>query len=96
VLNGYAGFQGILGHHDAALPAMRRAIRLDPQNSRYRQHLLANLSWARRFEDVLMAALDARALNAESYLAGFYSGTSNLVLGPKRGRKASMQRIQLR
>jgi tetratricopeptide (TPR) repeat protein len=81
VLDGYAGFQGILGHHDAALPAMRRAIRLDPQNSRYREHLLMNLSWARRFEDVLVAAPDARALNAESYYPGFWSATSNLVLG---------------
>jgi tetratricopeptide (TPR) repeat protein len=81
VLDGYAGFQGIIGHHDAALAAMRRAIRLDPQNSRYREHLLATLSWARRFEDVLVAVLDARALNAQGYYAGFYSATSNLALG---------------
>jgi serine/threonine-protein kinase len=81
VLDGYAGFQGILGHHDAALVAMRRAIRLDPENSRYREHLLLSLIWARRFEDVLVAAPDARALNAESYYPGFYSALSNLVLG---------------
>ena len=81
VLDGYAGFQGILGHHDAALSAMRRAIRLDPQNSRYREHLLANLFWARRFEDVLVAVEDARALHAQSYFAGFYGVFSNLALG---------------
>jgi tetratricopeptide (TPR) repeat protein len=81
VLDAYAGFQGILGHHDAALNAIRRAIRLDPQNSRYREHLLQNLSWARRFEDVLVAAQDARALNPQGYYAGFYSATSNLALG---------------
>jgi eukaryotic-like serine/threonine-protein kinase len=81
VLDGYAGFEGIIGHHETALAAMRRAIRLDPQNSRYREHLLANLSWARRFEDVLVAVLDARALHAQSYYAGFYSATSNLALG---------------
>jgi len=81
VLDGYAGFQGILGHHDAALAAMRRAIRLDPQNSRYRENLLANLSFARRFEDVLVAAQDVRAMNPQSYYAGIYSATSNLALG---------------
>jgi eukaryotic-like serine/threonine-protein kinase len=81
VLDGYAGFQGILGHHEAALAAMRRAIRLDPQNPRYREHLLANLSWARRFEDVLVAAPDVQALYPESYQAGFYMATSNLALG---------------
>lgn len=81
VLDGYAGFQGILGHHDAALVAMRRAVRLDPQNSHYREHLLLNLSWARRFEDVLVAALDVKALYPENDQADFYSATSNLALG---------------
>ena len=80
VLDGYAGFQGSLGHHDAALAAMRRAIRLDPQNPRYREHLLLNLSQARRFEDVLVAALDVKALHPESQYADFYSATSNLAL----------------
>jgi serine/threonine-protein kinase len=81
VLDAYAGFQGILGHQGAALAAMRRAIRLDPQNPRYREHLLFNLSWARRFQDVLVAALDVKALHPESQYADFYSATSNLALG---------------
>jgi len=81
VLDGYAGFQAIIGHHDAALAALRRAIRLDPQNSRYREHLLESLSWARRFEDVLGAIPDVRALNPQSYYAAFYSATANLALG---------------
>jgi len=81
VLDGHAGFQGIIGHQDAALAAMRHAIRLDPQNSRYREHLLQTLSWARRFADVLVAVPDARALNAQGYYAGYFSATSNLALG---------------
>ena len=81
VLDSYAGFQGIIGHHDAALTAMRRAIRLDPQNSRYREHLLESLWMARRFEDVLIAAPDARELNPQGYEAGIYSATSYLALG---------------
>jgi tetratricopeptide (TPR) repeat protein len=81
VLDGYAGFHGILGHHEKALAAMQHAIALDPQNFRYREHLLANLSWARKFEDVLSAALDAQALHEEGYYAGFYSATANLALG---------------
>jgi serine/threonine protein kinase/tetratricopeptide (TPR) repeat protein len=80
VLDGYSGFQGIVGHHAVAIAAMRRAIALDPQNPRYREHLLENLSWARRFGDVLAAVQDARALHAEGYLAGMVSATSYLAL----------------
>jgi TolB-like protein/predicted Ser/Thr protein kinase len=81
VLDGYAGFQGFLGHHDAALAAMRRAIRLDPQNPRYREHLLLNLYWARRFGEVPLAALDVKALHPESQNVDFYSAASKLALG---------------
>jgi serine/threonine-protein kinase len=80
VLDGYSGFQGIIGHHAVALAAIRHAIALDPQNPRYREHLLQNLSWARRFEDVLAAVQDARALHAEGYYAGISSATSYLAL----------------
>jgi eukaryotic-like serine/threonine-protein kinase len=81
VLDSYAGFQGIVGHHDIALAAMRHAIKLDPQNPRYREHLLQNLIWARRFDGVLVAVQDAKALHAEGYYAGIYSATSYLALG---------------
>jgi eukaryotic-like serine/threonine-protein kinase len=81
VLDGYAGFEGIIGHHEAALEAMRHAVRLDPENPRYREHLLANLSWARRFGDVHAAALDARARNAEVYDTGLYEALADLALG---------------
>jgi serine/threonine protein kinase len=88
VLDGYAGFQGIIGHQVVALAAMRHAITLDPQNPRYREHLLANLSWARRFEDVLVAVMDAQALHEEGNYAAFYSATSNLKLGhPEHARQ---------
>ncbi len=81
VLDSYAGFQGIVGHHDVALAAMRHAIKLDPQNPRYREHLLESLTGARRFDDVLVAVQDAKALHAEGYYAGIYSATSYLALG---------------
>jgi TolB-like protein/tetratricopeptide (TPR) repeat protein len=80
VLDSYAGFQGIVGHHDVALAAMRRAIKLDPQNPRYREHLLESLEGARRFEEVLVAVQDAKALRAESYYAGLYGARSYLAL----------------
>jgi serine/threonine protein kinase len=80
VLDGYSGFQGIIGHHATALAAIRRAIALDPQNPRYREHLLQNLSWARRFKEVLAAVQDAKALHAEGYDAGMFSATSYLAL----------------
>jgi tetratricopeptide (TPR) repeat protein len=81
VLDSYAGFQGIVGHHDVALAAMRHAIKLDPQNPRYREHLLQSLTWARRFDDVQVAVQDAKALHAEGYYAGIYSATGYLALG---------------
>jgi serine/threonine protein kinase len=81
VLDSYAGFQGIVGHHDVALAAMRHAIKLDPQNPRYREHLLQSLTAARRFDDVLVAVEDAKALHAEGYYAAYYSATSYLALG---------------
>ncbi len=81
VLDSYAGFQSLIGHHDLALAAIRRAIKLDPQNPRYREHLLQSLDWARRFEEVLVAVQDAKALHAEGYYAGIYSATSYLALG---------------
>jgi tetratricopeptide (TPR) repeat protein len=93
VLDSYAGFQGIIGHHDLALAAMRRAIKLDPQNPRYREHLVLNLNWARRFEEVLVAVQDAKALHAEGYYAGFYSAISYLVLGrPELARQTCESR----
>lgn len=81
VLDSYAGFQSLIGHHDVALAAIRRAIKLDPQNPRYREHLLQSLDWARRFEEVLVAVQDAKALHAEGYYAGFHRATSYLALG---------------
>jgi eukaryotic-like serine/threonine-protein kinase len=81
VLDSYAGFQGIVGHRELSLAAMRHAIRLDPQNPRYREHLLHALTMARRFEDVLAAVQDARALRAEGYYAGLFSFQSYLALG---------------
>ncbi|HTV95815.1 MAG TPA: protein kinase [Steroidobacteraceae bacterium] len=81
VLDSYAGFEGIIGHHDAALAAMRHAIKLDPQNPRYREHLLQSLTAARRFDDVPVAVEAAKALHAEGYYAGIYSAISDLALG---------------
>jgi eukaryotic-like serine/threonine-protein kinase len=81
VLDGYSGFQGIVGHRDLSLAAMRHAIRLDPQNPRYRENLLQVLYWARRFEEVLAAVQDAQALHAEGNYAGIFSAQSYLALG---------------
>jgi TolB-like protein len=81
VLDSYAGFQTFVGHRDLSLAAMRHAIRLDPQNPRYREHLLDALNMARRFEDVLAAVQDAKALHAEGHYAGLYSAQSYLALG---------------
>jgi serine/threonine protein kinase/tetratricopeptide (TPR) repeat protein len=81
ILDSYAGFQTFVGHRDLSLAAMRHAIRLDPQNPRYREHLLDALNMARRFEEVLAAVQDAKALHPEGHYAGINSAKSNLALG---------------
>jgi TolB-like protein len=81
VLDSYSGFEGIVGHPELSLAAMRHAIRLDPQNPRYREHLLHALTMARRFEDVLAAVQEAKALHAEGHYAGLFSFQSYLALG---------------
>jgi serine/threonine protein kinase/tetratricopeptide (TPR) repeat protein len=81
VLDSYAGFQTIVGHRDLSLAAIRHAIRLDPQNPHYREDLLEALIFARRFEDVLAAVQDAKALDAEGNYAGLLSAESYLALG---------------
>lgn len=81
VLDSYAGFQTFVGHRELSLAAMRHAIRLDPQNPRYREHLLDALSMARRFEEVLAAVQDAKALHEEGHYAGIFTAQSYLALG---------------
>ena len=57
---------------------------LDPQNPRYREHLLReSQSWRTdNSKDVLSAVQDAKALHAEGYDAGMSSArTSYLALG---------------
>jgi TolB-like protein/tetratricopeptide (TPR) repeat protein len=51
------------GHHDLAIEAQRQAVRLDPQNYEARDVLVGVLLDARRFDEALVAAQEAKAIN---------------------------------
>jgi tetratricopeptide (TPR) repeat protein len=62
VLRTYASFQALLGHSDVALPVIRQAVSLDPQNYDYGRDLLWVLARNHRFADVLAEAPRLRRL----------------------------------
>jgi tetratricopeptide (TPR) repeat protein len=74
-----------LGHHDLAIEAGRHAVRLDPQNYEARMILVSVLNHARRFDEALVAAQEAKAINPEaknvrSLFAASYLGLGQLDL----------------
>jgi TolB-like protein len=74
-----------LGHHDLAIEAERQAIRLDPQNYEARMLLVGILIGARRFDEALVAAQEAKAVspeakNGRSLFAQSYLGLGQLAL----------------
>jgi tetratricopeptide (TPR) repeat protein len=81
VQRNFGAFAGDLGHHEVALAAVRRAVRLDPQNFRYRVHLATSLYDARRFSEALIAIEDAKALKPESHEVGAFVALNYLALG---------------
>lgn len=81
VLDGYAGFEGLMGRHERALEAMRHALRLDPRNLSYREHLLGNLTWAHRFGEAKAAALALQREEPDSAYAAYYLAFNELAMG---------------
>jgi TolB-like protein len=51
------------GHHELAIEAQRQAVRLDPQNYEARGILVDVLLYARHFDEALVAAQEAKAVN---------------------------------
>jgi TolB-like protein len=70
-----------LGHHDLAIEAQRQAVRLDPQNYEARGVLVGVLSDARRFDDALVAAQEAKAINPEAKNVRSFFATNYIGLG---------------
>jgi tetratricopeptide (TPR) repeat protein len=77
----YGSFQGALGHHEAALAAIRRAIALDPENFGLRMRWMRTLYFSRRFEETLAAARELSALKPGGHQVGIYVYSSYLALG---------------
>jgi TolB-like protein/DNA-binding winged helix-turn-helix (wHTH) protein len=67
----YAEFSSVLGHHEQAIAAARRAVSLDPQNVFTHATLGRSLHNARKYRDALRAFHDAEALKPDSnYVQG--------------------------
>jgi TolB-like protein len=77
----YGIFVGLLGRHDAALAAAKRAVRLDPESYAARWGVVRVLLYARRFREALAAADDAKAINPNGHIIGRYIGELYLALG---------------
>ena len=83
----YGTFQEALGHQEAALAAIRRAMALDPQNYSLRARWMRSLYFARRFDEAIAASQEARALKPAGHEVGIYVYRSYLALGqPGRAR----------
>jgi TolB-like protein len=84
----FAGLELLLDHRDSAVTAMRRAVSLDPQNYKYRFHMVTTFYFARRFADVASAARDADALKRGSHPVANFLVLSYLAQGqPDRARQ---------
>src|SRR6202035_4042359 len=81
VQSNYARFASLLGHRDAAQTAARRAVRLDPQNYYSHARLAQVLMDARRFNEAIAAAQEARALNPDLRVAEYIVAHCYLGLG---------------
>jgi TolB-like protein/tetratricopeptide (TPR) repeat protein len=63
----FAGFSSLIGHHDVAIKAVRRAVGLDPQNFHMRLELAEVLRDAHRYGEALMSLHDATVLQPRSH-----------------------------
>jgi serine/threonine-protein kinase len=77
----YALVETWLGHHDSAIAAERKAILLDPRNYRLRVNLTYFYYNARRFDDALALAQEARAINPRGSQVSFLISSVYLARG---------------
>jgi serine/threonine-protein kinase len=85
----FSGLEMVLDHRESAISAMRRAVSLDPQNYKYRVHLVNTYYWTRRFAQVPDAVRDADALKPAGHIVRYDLVFSYLALGQAdRARQA--------
>jgi TolB-like protein/DNA-binding winged helix-turn-helix (wHTH) protein/Flp pilus assembly protein TadD len=85
VLTSYAGFQAIMGHGPIAVDAARRSVQLDPLSYQIRMNYARVLYLARRFNEAIQVAQEARALNPNDTSSILLTAEAYLALGsPER------------
>jgi serine/threonine protein kinase/TolB-like protein/Tfp pilus assembly protein PilF len=77
----YALVETWLGHHDSAIAAERKAILLDPRSYRLRVNLMYFYYDARRFDEALALADEARAVNPKGSQVSFLTWSIDLAMG---------------
>jgi TolB-like protein/Tfp pilus assembly protein PilF len=91
VLRYYGLFAAMMGHTDAGIAAIRRAISLDPLDGGNRKNLGWALYYGRRYQEAIGAfqdALDLRPKDAEAYA---YRGLAYYALGDYERARASCE-----
>jgi TolB-like protein/Tfp pilus assembly protein PilF len=91
VLRYYGLFAAMMGHSDAGIAAIRRAISLDPLDGGNRKNLGWALYYGRRYQEAIGAfqdALDLRPNDAEAYA---YRGLAYYALGDYERARASCE-----
>jgi TolB-like protein/Tfp pilus assembly protein PilF len=91
VLRYYGLFAAMMGHSDAGIAAIKRAISLDPLDGGNRKNLGWALYYGRRYQEAIGAfqdALDLRPKDAEAYA---YRGLAYYALGDYERARASCE-----
>jgi len=62
----YGSFEVLMGHTDAGIDAVRRAVRLDPLNASVHRQLTGSLLASRRYYDAIQAAQETLVLDPDN------------------------------
>ena len=91
ILRDYGSFEGLMGHTDAAIAAVRRAVVLDPLNPATHGYLGGTLYFAHQNREALVAFQDAQVLDPEHPIVHAFLGLIYYALGDYDRARASCE-----